>query len=147
MNATRQSPLGQAMSARLVDAFPDVTRGEPAEARTLAVFRSANASIGEIVLMDDGEELTAYVGQFTHLHFDGGGIDDDETPAAHEGRVVDEVMGWSAEVFADRIEFFGSHERGGGCRPRTGAARGRLSRWFFGARTWVWSGPVDPPGD
>jgi hypothetical protein len=92
-----------------------------------ATFPAIHPEVGDLVIQDDGDELTVYVGNFTHVHFDN----------------VDDTLAFLEDVFADRMEFFGSHLGGGGCRKRAGKPRGVVSKALLGRRTYVWSGPVE----
>jgi hypothetical protein len=113
---TRSETLIPLLKARFADRPLVVGTGsEPA-----ATFPAVHPDVGDLVIRDDGDELTIYVGNFTHVHFDS----------------VDETLTFLDDVFADRMEFFGSHLGGGGCRHRTAKA-------LLGTRTYVWSGPVD----
>jgi hypothetical protein len=110
----------------------------------VATFPAAHADVGDLVIDDDGDEFTVYVGKFTHVHFSD--YDESLTESARAARIVDNLVSFLDDVFADRMEFFGSHTGGGGCRKRGAEPRGMVSRLFFGAKTYVWSGPVSGTG-
>jgi hypothetical protein len=114
-----------------------VTVGSPPG--PIATFPAAHPDVGDLVIHDDGDELTLYVGNFTHVHFN----NYDEALAEEERsqRIAEELVAFLEDVFAERVEFFGSHGGGGGCRGRT-KERVVVSKLFFGAQTYVWSGPV-----
>jgi hypothetical protein len=50
------------------------------------------------------------------------------------------------DLFADRIEMYGSHRGGGGSRRISAEPRGVLSKALFGRKTYVWSGPTSNDG-
>jgi len=131
--------LGNRLTEKLQKAFPS-TPIEYCSGRVVALISPKYPDFGTIEVLDDGEELTLNLGKFTHSHFNNydDGISDDE----RADRIVDEVIDFLSEVFADRIEFYGSHSRGGGCRPRGERPRGFLSRCLFGADNFTWSGPL-----
>lgn len=108
--------------------------------RPFAIFPAAHPEVGTVELYEDGEEIVAMVGRFTHAHFfnEGGAAD-----AQWRERVAEDVVKFLEELFADRIELFGS-PRSGGWRPR-GARRGFVSRLLFGKASYVWSGPLAEP--
>ena len=110
----------------------------------VATFPAAHADVGELVIHDDGDEFTLYVGKFTHVHF--GDYDESLSESARAAKIVDNLVSFLDDVFADRMELFGSHTGGGGCRKRGNTPRGGASRLHFGARTYVWSGPVSSTG-
>ncbi len=71
--------------------------------------------LGAFHVVDDGDELTVYVGDITHGHF---GIDDDTLPHdLAEREVVADVIDFFSATFADKIEFYRNTYGGGGWRP------------------------------
>jgi hypothetical protein len=107
----------------------------------VATFPAAHPGVGDLVIVDDGDELTIYIGDLTHRHFDN--YDEGLEESERARRIVEEVVAFLDDLFADRIEFFGSRFGGGGCRRRSETPRGIMSKLFLGARTYVWSGPID----
>lgn len=134
------SPLGERLRTQLAGAFPDVARGASAHANTIAVFRSPHHDVGEAELLDDAGSITLHLGRFTHVHFEGGS---QAEGAGSDDLILAETLDYLGKLFADRIEFFGTGRNGGSCE-RGDRPRGWLSRWMFGRRSWVWSGPLDP---
>ena len=106
----------------------------------VVTFPAAHPDVGDLTIHDDGDEITVYLGNFTHVHFDND--DDGLGKAERSAKIIEKLMGFLDDVFADRVEFFGSHVGGGGCRMRSSQQRGVISKLFFGAKTYVWSGPV-----
>ncbi len=102
------------------------------------VFFSPTESVGERVVTDKGEELTVSIGTFTHGHWScpDGSIAAEQRP----DWIARNVLDFIAAILSDKIEFFGGGA-GGGSRP-VGKPRGWLSKFFFGAKTYRWSGPV-----
>jgi len=138
---TAASPLGTCLLAKLREAFPEREFVEPVEPHVLVSIHSPHPDVGRLDIDDDGDELTAHIGRFAHAHL--GGHDDLPDGPARHAAIADDVVAWLRELFADRIEFYGTG-RAGGWGIRSGKRRGWLSRWVFGARTYVWSGPLDP---
>ncbi|GAB3092368.1 hypothetical protein [Lysobacter terrae] len=102
------------------------------------VIRSPSDQVGELVITDDGDELTVCIGTFTHSHW---GCFDSTLPAEQRPeQVAKPVLEFISAILSDRIEFFGA-STGGGSRP-VGKPRGWLSRLMFGSTTYRWSGPV-----
>lgn len=105
----------------------------------VATFPAIHPDVGDIVVCDDGDEVTVYLGNFTHAHFGVRSSDADGSVVDREQHIVDDVLDFLDDVFTDRIEFY----RGrivGGHRPR--GQQGSLSRMLFGRHAFVWSGPV-----
>jgi hypothetical protein len=106
----------------------------------VATFPAAHPDVGDLLIHDDGDEFTVYLGRFTHVHFNC--YDEALTQEERSAQIVDSLLRFLDDIFADRMEFFGSHGGGGGCRMRDAQQRGGLSKFFLGAQTYVWSGPV-----
>ena len=114
-------------------------QSRPGEA-PFAVFPALHADVGDIEIFDEGDELTVVVGKFTHSHF--GNYDKETSESERAARVCESLMEFLTDLFADRIEMYGSHLGGGGTRRRDRGKRGVISNVFFGSKTYVWSGPV-----
>jgi hypothetical protein len=104
------------------------------------VFLAAHPEVGDIEVQDDGDELTVTLGRFTHSHF--ANHDEGITDSERADRIVDDLVLLLEDVFADRIEFFGSHETGGGFRMRCG----RRDTLEANKKLYVWSGPLTNNG-
>jgi hypothetical protein len=105
----------------------------------VVVFAAAHPEVGDVEIYDDGDEVTVIIGKFTHEHFPS--YDAALAPAEREERVAEHVVTFLEQLFADRVEIFGG-VRGGGWRPRGAKPRGRISKFLFGRKTYVWSGPL-----
>ena len=101
--------------------------------RPRVIIPAAHATVGDIILYDDGDEITAYVGQFTHSHFSN--YENIATPEK-ERIISQDVIGFLEEMFADRIVMWGSHSGGGGCRSID-----YVESVSQKAKEYVWSGP------
>jgi hypothetical protein len=100
-----------------------------------AVFPALHPEVGDILIYDDGDELTLVAGKFTHGHF--ASYDDSLSDDKRADRIVDEVVSFLEELFADRIILWGSHEGGGGWyRAEKGSAFQQRGNEY------VWSGPL-----
>lgn len=109
--------------------------GEP-----VAVFSAKHPEVGDIEIYDEGEELTIVVGNFTHTHF--ANYEKDLSNSERRARIANETVSFLDDLFADRIEMFGSHRRAGGTRYRRNKRRGTISNFIFGRKSYVWSGPL-----
>jgi hypothetical protein len=108
--------------------------GAPHE-EAAVVFLAAHRDVGDIEIQDDGNELTVTVGKFTHTHF--ANYDEGISDSERAERIVNDLVAFLEDVFADRVEFFGSHRTGGGFRPRGAES---------GSDLYVWSGPIADDG-
>ena len=90
--------------------------------------------------MDDGDEVTIYLGNFTHVHI--GSYDDEISQDAREKIIAESVIEYLEDIFADRIVVWGG-PRSGGCERRdkksicTSFLKGPNKR-----KEYVWSGPA-----
>ena len=120
--------------------FPDRELRPGDSPNTIGVFPAANDEIGDLTVLDDGDEATIYVGVITHLHFDG----DTSSKAEVDERIADEVVSFLAELFADRILLWRSCAPGhDGAMPLNDAKN--LSGIGASDLTYLWSGPIPNP--
>jgi hypothetical protein len=132
-------PLRDALIPRLHAAFPDMSMNVGSEGEPLVTFSAKHADVGNLVIQDEGDELTVLIGDITHRHF--GNYDRGLGANEKAESIASEVVEYLRKLFADEIEFFGDGLRGG-ARARGAKARGMLSKLFLGAKTYVWSGPL-----
>ena len=93
--------------------FPHLGLPVSAGERPKITIPASHADVGDIVLQDDGDEITAFVGHFTHSHFSN--YDAIPTPKK-EQTIAEEVVCFLERLFADRVVMWGSHSGGGGWR-------------------------------
>lgn len=65
-----------------------------------------------IEIHDDGDELTLYLGKFTHLHISN--YDDQLNEEQKAQEIVRDTVAFLSDVFDDEVVFWGSHRGGGG---------------------------------
>ena len=109
----------------------------------LASVSAPHPEVGDLELYDEGDEIAVVIGKFTHDHF--GNYDGALSVADREERIAEDVAAFLEQLFADRIEFFRRGSRGG-YRLRSKGPRGIVSKFLFGSRTYVWSGPLEADG-
>src|SRR3954451_1360141 len=68
-----------------------------------AVFTAINPDVGDVVISDDGYELTLEAGRFTHSHFSN--YDEDLSETQRAERISEDVVQFLDDLFADRIAF------------------------------------------
>jgi len=106
------------------------------------VFPAEHPEVGDIEIYDDGDEVTAYLGRFTHVHFFNYDENLPEEQAAE--KIADDVVAFLKRLFADEVVLLGSHKTGGGCctrdrEPQTPFSQNR-------GQEYVWSGPLATSG-
>ncbi len=92
-------------------------------------FAAAHPDVGDLTVYDDGEDLTIYVGDITHVHF--GCYEDDWSEDRKRLAIVDDVSHFVREVITEEIELFKT-SFAGGFAPR-GEGKGLVL---------VWTGPL-----
>ena len=117
----------------LMGRFPQAgIRLESGEPRR-ATIPAAHPDVGEIVLQDDGHEITAFIGRFTHSHFS----NYDDIPESEKEQVIaEDVAQFLEDLFADRVVMWGSHDSGGGWRSIDYGDAPQPKR-----NEYVWTGP------
>jgi hypothetical protein len=109
------------------------------EDNSVAVFSSKHPDIGDLVIQDDGDEFTIFLGRFTHVHFNN--YDEGLSDREKAERIANDVVVFLQKLFADQIEFYGTGSVGG-WRERHRKKRGIISKFILAEKTYVWSGPV-----
>jgi len=96
--------------------------------------------VGPIAIKDDIDELTVFVGNFTHWHV--GCYDEKFTESQKAESIAGEVIDFLRKLFSDQIIIWGSHKKGGGFyilgeKPNSKSWLGTQHK------EWVWSGPLE----
>lgn len=101
------------------------------------VFPAAHPGVGDVTIVDDGDEATVYIGHITHGHFSA--FEEKLPESAKAALIASDVVGFLEALFADRVlmwKVFGA----AGWRlvddPVTAVSGFTLRRSF------VWSGPL-----
>ncbi|MBI3547093.1 MAG: hypothetical protein HY081_10985 [Gammaproteobacteria bacterium] len=98
------------------------------------VFPAAHPEFGDLIIYDEGEEITIMVGNFTHFHVG------HETKSDAAVEITKHAIKYLDDLFADRIVLWnGLLGFGLGHRPRDD--RDKAGSTFF-RRKFVWSGPL-----
>jgi hypothetical protein len=127
--------ISEKLIPRLRARFPDRALRVHDGTQPAASFPAAHPEVGDLRIDDDGDELTITVGELTHGHFS---PRDYETPSEKkEEEVIERVVKFLDEVFADEIEFW-TADGAGGWHPRGKEPSARRPHM----RRFVWSGPV-----
>ena len=127
--------ISQILRPRLEQHFPKSVElfselsPAPHARQLIARFQATNSEFGDVEIYDDGDEVTIYLGHFTHIHF--GCYEEHFALAEKEEFVVKETMDFLSRLFSDEIECWKGRWIGG-CGPR-GAHKGEV---------FVWSGRV-----
>lgn len=100
---------------------------------------SKHKEVGSIDIQDDYDELTVFVGNFTHWHVGCYEVGLSEEQKADS--VAEDVADFLGDMFSNKIIMWGCHQKGGGCYLKGEKPN---SKSWLGAqhREWVWSGPL-----
>ena len=132
-------PLRSALIPKLKAMFPEAAMRIEDHGESRLVFPAKHPSVGDLVIQDDGDEFTLFIGRITHRHFCSTELK--ASPEVQAEQIASEVTAYLGRLFADQIEFFGTGGSGG-ARARSDKTRGYISKLFFGRRSYVWSGPL-----
>jgi hypothetical protein len=134
------SSLANTLIEKLHTEFAGTEMLIPGRDGAVVTFPAKHSEVGDVSVLDDGDELTLLLGNFTHIHF--GNYERELSEEKRAVQISEEVVEFLRKVFSDQIEFYGTG-RGGGCRQRGLPRRGAISQLFLGSKTYVWSGPLD----
>ncbi|WP_447970646.1 hypothetical protein [Nitrospira sp. M1] len=109
------------------------------EGESLITFAPNHPDVGSIAIEEDGDELTVFIGNFTHWHaacYEGG-----LTEAQKAESITDEVIDFLKHLFNDEIIMWRSCLSGGLYRK---GQKPNFKSWLGTQhKEWVWSGPVE----
>jgi len=102
-------------------------------------FPAAHPEVGDLHIDDDGLELTISIGHLAHGHFFPSNYQGPSKKPSEkdEEEVIERVLRFLDDVFADQIEFW-TADGAGGWYARGGEP---LGKWPS-RRRFVWSGPI-----
>ena len=130
------------ISDAVVAATPDPPRAVPglrhdrrSAARSGRGVPGTHRAIRGVSIFDDGHELTVVIDDLTHGHF--AEYDDGLPEAERERRIVDSVVEFLDDLFADRVAVWGQQNVGGGWYRVDLSESGVPA----GIAEFVWSGP------
>jgi hypothetical protein len=126
---------------KLKEDFPNRGLRVETSPEVRAVFPCVHPEVGDIVIHDDGDELTIYAGNFTHGHFSN--YDEKLSKEQKAEKIAEDVVEFLKNLFADQIVLWGSHSGGGGWSKRGEPNKFYSTGIFKKARNeYVWSGPL-----
>jgi len=106
-----------------------------------ATFPAEHPAVGDVLIEEDGNEITVFIGNITHGHF--GSYEEKLSSDEHEAVIALNVTEFLAELFGDKILLFTARWGGGWSRVEDGMNESILS----GKKTWFkWSGPISSAG-
>jgi hypothetical protein len=123
--------LYEAMKKEMRSQFPALQFSSDDERKLISIPPVCN-EVGSIDIQDDYDELTIFVGNFTHWHC--GYFDEKSGNLDEVKEIVSEVAEYLQDMFNDKIFMWGSAMKGGGTE---------LIEENFkpNKQGYVWSGP------
>ncbi|MFC3194885.1 hypothetical protein ACFODZ_11600 [Marinicella sediminis] len=123
--------LYEAMKKEIEDKFPSLQFSAD-DGKKLISIPPAYEQVGSIDIQDDYDELTIFVGNFTHWHC--GYINEKSDDIEEVKEIVSEVAEYLQDMFNDKIFMWGSAMKGGGTQLIEGDFKTKREGY-------VWSGP------
>lgn len=121
----------------LRERFPGRPFVEAAPPQPIAVFPASHPAVGDLQILDEGNEATVIVGAHTHGHFNP--YNAELTAREVAEHVTASVLGFLDKLFADRILIWSIPGQSGGWKRAPSDA----TTLPPGANAFVWSGPLD----
>lgn len=136
-----QSPkLTEVFFAALPDALRCFRTQDPRE--ILRVPAKAS-DVGDLIVYNDGDELTVEVGKISHRHFDGF-LSRAEREEDRQREAAEDAAKWIEEILADRVRFRVEYSAGrviaGSSWDPSESDGGRWLKPTDQAREYLWSG-------
>ena len=95
---------------------------------------------GELVIHDDGDELTFYLSDITHCHFSQDYLGDGKYSS--EANVIEEAIDYLSDLFSDRVVFYRALNGG-----RDGSIQcpspDQTSKVLADCNCYLWSKPLE----
>jgi hypothetical protein len=109
----------------------------------VAIFPAAHEAVGDVSILDDGDEATVLLGCLTHSHFNYSDSTHSKKERAEE--ITATVLEFLEALFDDKVLIWVAVDRGSGGWARIGPGSSIALRQ--GAKNFVWSGPIDTIGE
>ena len=107
--------------------------------REFACFDAKHPDVGNVMIEDDGTELTVSVGNIHHGHF--ASYEDNLSEEEHAEVIAKDVVSFSTDLFDDKYLLYKSRWGGGWSHVDDGFKKTMLP----GRKSWFkWSGPIKP---
>ena len=116
------------------------TRGT--DPKLIVSFPSAHAEVGELKILDDGNEVIVEIGEITHGHF--GSMKETATQEADQ-EVAENVVDFIEDLFAGKYILWRTKKRfaGGWKHVDFPSESNRMPNVEIDAIYFTWSGPLD----
>jgi len=123
--------LYEAMKKEIESKFPSLQFSSDDEKKLISIPPQCN-EVGSIDIQDDYDELTIFVGNFTHWH--SGCFNEESGNLDDVNEIVSDVAEYLQDMFTDKIFMWGSSMKGGGSELIE-------ENFKTNKQGYVWSGP------
>ena len=131
VNCTEYVILYEAIKTELRSSFPSLEYKEDYENRLISI-PSGHGEVGSLDIQDDFDELTIFIGNFTHWHC---GYLDRKTGTKEQAKVIaQEVCDFLNDLFKDNIFIWNDGKSSGGFEFIDSEFKAKI-------KGFVWSGP------
>ena len=86
---------------QIKERFPNLAFSFDKSPQPVATLQSPCLALGELQILDDGDEVTIYFVNATHGHF--GSYDDKLNSTEREKQIADDVIGFLDSLFQDKV--------------------------------------------
>lgn len=130
--------LLRAMIKKMEESFPEI-KFTVNEKDHLISVPAKHEDVGSVHIQDDFDELTVFVGNFTHWHV--GCYEEGLNEQQKSDSIAEDVSEFLSDLFNDKIVMWGGYKKGGGFYLKGEKPN---SKSWLGAqhKEWVWSGPL-----
>lgn len=119
------------------DRFPNLGSRERNKGNHVFTFPPKIEEYGPVQIYDDEDEVTVYLGRFTHGHFSN--YEEGLTMEEKERKIAEDVIHFLEALFDDRVLAWGSHSGMGGWKIVEDGSHKKL---MF-RETYAWSGNIE----
>jgi hypothetical protein len=128
--------ISSTLIPKLQQRFPEREMQTGSPPSPCVVFPAIHPEVGDVLIYDDGDELTVIAGKFTHGHFSN--YEKDLSEEQKSETISEEVVDFLEALFSDQIVLWGSHQGSGGWYHRGSPSARKVE-----AKKYVWSGPLE----
>jgi len=128
--------IREAAVAVLLDRFGCSAFHSGDAAEEIAIFPAAHPDVGDVVVSDDGDEITVTVGSISHGHFNAFDLSPDQAAQ----RIAEDVADFIESLFAGRVLLWKNRQgsSGGWDTVAEGETPTRRANVF----NYLWTGPI-----
>jgi hypothetical protein len=136
------SSLGQRLIQALRAGRVPAPHNESFSDRIVVRIPATAPEVGDLEVVDDGDEYTMYVSRHTHTHFMPA-LNEAPTRAAQEAEALEQVVEYLTSIVKDEVVIWSEARGSGG----TFGVKVKPNWLSSGAQAWLWSGKAYQPSE